>query len=95
MIDQYGNISYKEPIVDHDDDLPVECGFVCRYCGCKLYHAGEWIAKESDLIWYLTADPSVLAEHEQEYQEYLEEQVRIQEEKEVESISGYQQLVEK
>ena len=81
-IDEKGNIRYQHPIVDYDDDLPVEQGFICGSCGCQLYHAGEWIKTESELRWYLTAGPSVLAEQEQEFAEYLEEQVRNQEERE-------------
>lgn len=76
-----GNISYQQPTVDYEDEMPVECGYICRDCGHQVYHAGYWITTESDLIRYLSANPDMLAEQEKEFEAYLEEEARMQKEK--------------
>ena len=80
-IDEDGNISYQRPVVDYDDDMPVECGYVCRDCGRQVYHAGNWIETESQLKWFLTASPVTLSEQQTEFEEHLEEEERLQKEK--------------
>ena len=80
-IDEEGNISYCQPTVDYDDEMPVECGYICRNCGHQIYHAGNWIETESQLKWFLSTNPETLSEQQIEFEEYLEEEERLQEEK--------------
>ena len=85
-----GNISYGEPVVDYDDEIPTNQGYVCRKCGDHLCHTGEWLSTEQELRWYLTASPETLAEQQREFEEYVDEQVRIQQEKEEQYAEAYE-----
>lgn len=80
-IDKDGNISYCQPTVDYDDEIPVECGYICRKCGHQVYHAGQWLITESQLRWFLTTNPDTLAGQQTEFEEYLEEEERLLEER--------------
>lgn len=88
QINENSHISYERLIIDHNNELPVEQGYVCQDCGFKLYHAGDWISTESQLKWFLTEDPYILAELEQRFEVYLQEQAEIMEEQEQEAYSA-------
>lgn len=76
-----GNISYGEPVIDYDDDIPVSQGYVCRDCGCQVYHTGEWLSTEQEIQGYLSASPETLEEQQMWFDEYLDEQANLFEER--------------
>ena len=89
-----GNCVYEISIVDEDDYLPAECGYVCQECGHPLRHWGRWIETEDELMRYLTADPEILAEEERQYEEHEAAVAEELEKEEQENISC-EVLVEK
>lgn len=64
-----GNIHYEQSLVDEEDYLPVEYGYICIACGEPILYLGNWIRYECDLRNYLTVDPEDLAARETYYQE--------------------------
>ncbi|MBI9016292.1 MAG: hypothetical protein JEZ07_03415 [Phycisphaerae bacterium] len=77
-IDTDDNINYSEPDIDFDDEMPVGCGYACQVCGHPVYHAGEWLATEAELKWFLSEIPELLIEQQREFDEYIEEQYLIE-----------------
>ena len=82
VIDEDENISYQQSIIDYDDQMPVNFGYVCSICGHQVYHAGNWLSTESELKWFLTSNTDVLDKQQREFNEHLEEQEGILEEQE-------------
>ena len=77
-----GHIEYAAAIIDQDNALGAEFGYVCADCGHLVYHCGRRIETEKELIDYLTAPPDKLAEEERLFEAYEKEVAAEQEEEE-------------
>jgi len=52
-IKEDGTIVYLSSVIDEDNTLGVECRFVCADCGHTIYHRGNPLETEGDLLYFL------------------------------------------
>jgi hypothetical protein len=88
-IDENGQIHYGQSIIDEDNYVGAEFGYVCGSCGSRLSHGFNWLETEEELIQYLTTAPEVLAEQQRQFDEYLAEECEMQAQKDKERAEYY------
>ncbi|AQQ71189.1 hypothetical protein SMSP2_01555 [Limihaloglobus sulfuriphilus] len=91
IIDDAGQVSYEQPVVDHDDHVPAEFGYICQKCGNKISHAGEWLETESELIHYLNLSQEQLDREQKQFEVYIEEQAQEQKDRDEERHLCYEE----
>jgi hypothetical protein len=78
------NLEYGQSVIDEDDYLAIQNGFICGSCGSLVEHRGIRMETEKQLISYMTLDPGVRENEQAEYEELIDAQVSDQEQKEKE-----------
>jgi len=79
-----GTREYLASVIDEDDFLPVDFGFICGDCSHPVELSGFRIETERELDKYLAMDPAVRDQEELKYQECLKEQAEEAEQREKE-----------
>ncbi len=64
-LQENGNVEYGSSVVDEDDYLCGDEGFICLNCETPLEHLGYRRETEKQLIDYLTMAPQVHGEEQQ------------------------------
>ncbi|AQQ70744.1 hypothetical protein SMSP2_01105 [Limihaloglobus sulfuriphilus] len=90
-INNEGHIHYGESVIDHDDQIPAEYGYICQHCESKLTHAGEWLETESELIHYLNLSQEQLDREQKQFEVYIEEQAQEQKDRDEERHLCYEE----
>ena len=73
------SVFYKLSLIDEDDYLATYNGFCCADCNHLIEHCGCRLETEQALIDYLSMDPDIRYQQEQDYQAYIEAQTSTQE----------------
>ncbi len=81
------NIEYGQSIFDEAYYLCVDEGFICLNCESLVDHCGCLMETEKELIDYLTMDPQVREQQQQEHDECVDALSSEQEQKEIEQVN--------
>ncbi len=73
-LQENGHTEYGQSIFDEDNYLTILNGFICKVCGTLIEHCGFRIQTEKELIDYLSMDPDVRQQQQQEYEELMSDQ---------------------
>jgi len=84
VISPDGKIEYLQSTVDEDNYIWAENSFICLTCGEKVTYCGCDLKTEDELIDYLSKDKEEIEIEEKEYQELLEAEIYLQEQKDKE-----------
>ena len=75
-------LHYEASKIDEKDTVHTGFGFICRKCNYPVFYLDQWITNEEELLKYLSIDPVIMAEEEKKFEDYVKEEIKMQEEKE-------------
>ncbi|MFC1678035.1 hypothetical protein ACFL3G_13375 [Planctomycetota bacterium] len=78
-LQQSGHMEYRLSRFFEDDYLYTDNGFICLGCELDVEHCGLRMETEKELLDYLSMDPGIREQQQQEYNEYIEAQALAQE----------------
>ena len=87
-------VFYKSSKIDEDDYLVTSNGFCCADCNHLIDHCGCHLETEKELVNYLTLDPVLRDQQEQDYHAYIDAQGSTQEQRAKEQAFYDQQVAE-
>ncbi|MHC4183949.1 MAG: hypothetical protein ACYSR0_11435 [Planctomycetota bacterium] len=72
-VERHGNgrLEYLSSVIDEDDYLATENGFICQDCETFIGHCGSWMENEQDLVALLNMDPELRRQQQKEYDDYV------------------------
>jgi hypothetical protein len=68
-------VVYRSSAIDEDDSLGVECRFCCANCGTTIYHRGDPLETEGDLLHYLSMSEDERKRQNDKYFDLIQSQL--------------------
>lgn len=78
-------IESDSSIIDKDDFIWNENGYVCLYCEASVEHCGDPVETEADLLSYLALDPKIREEQQREHDAMVAQMAEEEEQRQKET----------